>query len=527
MPATKLQIKHLSSSGELIQCVNCHGGFITVFRSHANTELAAYQRALSGVPGPERFVILLDNQPFEPTEHTLIGFGEHFSQQDGSVADLLGRAGLPEGAADAFLMSFGLDGIAAKACNSLTNCEERRVRLLAAMHAPNTVLVLNNPFEPIASQWRERFAESLVSSAKNQKRIIAVTSLSYRPQCWIDNELIARTQIGEHSQRTIGYGQSPSDMNKILTQVRAIIKEEQETARLISGAIQSSKLNPAAISANPAQNPHAPAQHSGGYAVSAAFGIGAGSQLSGVVPARDTKRILEVFAKIPRTVFYGGTAAVAAVSVAAIMYTRNVADAPPAPVVEESVAVSAGVQNSPPLAGEPAVSTAEAPPAETLNVVPVSENKVEEPINEPPPLAVHEPPKAEPPVEAKIVHTLDLYAPEIRNAVVKAFEGEVVLTGLRTKGESVLNNSAGAGSTKGPKGKAASKGANLGLELLSQLQRASSSDEGGTVSPVAAASNTTNVPTEQMDVEQRRELIRQKFLDAIQRAKEKREAEGG
>ena len=95
MENEKLQIKLLSSSGELLNVINCRSGQVTVFRAVTAEELKPYQRALSGVPGPERFSISLDEHNFEASQHNLVGFGEEHLAHDQTVPEHLSDAGVP------------------------------------------------------------------------------------------------------------------------------------------------------------------------------------------------------------------------------------------------------------------------------------------------------------------------------------------------------------------------------------------------------------------------------------------------
>lgn len=221
MPPERLSIKELSPSGELLGVLTCHAGQITVFRAVNQSDLGKYVRAFAGIQGKDRLVLALDNQEFRPGEHTLIGYGERYSAADSAlVQNMLLASGVSEPELGALLVSTGLDSVASKPCAELSQDEERRVRLTAAMAQPHKVLVLNDPFDCISSMWRERFAELLVKFARTHSALVVVPQLSFRPESWIDNESIARLQVGENVQRTIGFGSSPSQVFSVLQQVR-------------------------------------------------------------------------------------------------------------------------------------------------------------------------------------------------------------------------------------------------------------------------------------------------------------------
>jgi hypothetical protein len=225
----KLQIKLLSQSAELLNVTNCAAGSISVLRSESPSELRPYQRALAGSQGKERFVIVVDGAEYRTEAHSLIGFGEAPPHTGSTVGQYLGKAGLPDGAITSLLVSFGLEGIVDKQCSTLTPDEERRVRIFAATADPSKALILNEPFEPISSQWRERLAEYLVDFARNRNGLVVVASLSYRPDSWIDNPTIVRQQVGQSLRKTIGFGAAGSEANAMINQLRDQLRQEESS----------------------------------------------------------------------------------------------------------------------------------------------------------------------------------------------------------------------------------------------------------------------------------------------------------
>lgn len=223
----KLQIKLLSQSGELLNCINCFAGQVSVFRATTNSELFPYLRALSGTTGPERFVVELDGQTFMPQEHTLIGFGERFLGDEGNVSDFLISHGIPQFGIDSLLLTYGLEKVVHTKCHLLSRCEERRLRIIAATYSDRGVLIAQEPFDPISSEWREKFAEIIVNFARQHKQIVVIPSLSYRPQYWIDNDIVARIQVGENIQKTIGFGGDAANVQTLVNQMREIFKDQK------------------------------------------------------------------------------------------------------------------------------------------------------------------------------------------------------------------------------------------------------------------------------------------------------------
>lgn len=168
----------------------------------------------------------VDGVEYKTEEHNLIGFGEIPPHSGLTVSQYLSSVGLIDGAITGLLMSFGVEGIAQKSCSALSPDEERKVRLFAATAQPAKAIIINEPFEPIMSSWRERMAEFLADFARTKNGLVVVTSLSYRPDSWIDNPTISRHQVGQSLRKTIGFGSLDSEDAQFINQLRDQIQAE-------------------------------------------------------------------------------------------------------------------------------------------------------------------------------------------------------------------------------------------------------------------------------------------------------------
>lgn len=260
MGFNKFQLKLLSRSGELLRCINCFAGQITVLRAVSIADLQPFQRFLAGVAGPEKMVATIDALEYSPANAALVGFGESFAP-DIDIAGFFENEGLQSSGLEMILRNFGIDSPATAICAQLTVDIQKRLRLIAAINSTDKVIVLNNPFQDIASEWRERFAEELALQTRSKNRIVLVPSLQYRPECWIDNNLIARVQVGENRQRTIGFGSSPTEMNSLVEQLRSAMKKDGDIDEILQSAVE--KHQPSAAKTADAASPP-PAQGSGG-----------------------------------------------------------------------------------------------------------------------------------------------------------------------------------------------------------------------------------------------------------------------
>lgn len=229
MPA-KVQLKLLSNSGELLNVATCCAGKISVLRASTPSDLRPYQRALGGSSAKDNLEIVCDNSTFYPEEHVLIGFGEPSPTTGLTVKEFLTSRGVSEFAIETQLMSIGLEDVLEKRCAELTLDQESRLRLLAATSNPEKILVLNDPFENISAKWRERAAEFLAEFARSRNALIIIPSLTYRPEAWIENECIARIEVGQTSQRTIGFGSAGSENNSQMEDIRNQLRADPRFA---------------------------------------------------------------------------------------------------------------------------------------------------------------------------------------------------------------------------------------------------------------------------------------------------------
>jgi hypothetical protein len=252
MPAT-VELRLHSNSGELLHVATCHAGKISVLRASSLGELRPYQRALCGSNAKDNLEILVDGSAYQSEDHTAIGFGEPSPTVGLTVRQFLISSGISDLSINTQLLSIGLEEISDKRCGELSLDQDARLRLLAASADADKVLILNDPFENISSKWRERVAEILATFAKSRGALIIIPSLSYRPDAWIENDAVIRIEVGQTSQKTIGFGSVGSLDNAALEEIRQKLMGGHNSARHggaaaglaagIAGGIKTSDLS--------------------------------------------------------------------------------------------------------------------------------------------------------------------------------------------------------------------------------------------------------------------------------------------
>lgn len=464
---------------------NCSVGQVSVLRAESPSELRPYQRALGGNQGKERFVITVDGKEYNTEEHNLIGFGEVAPHSGLTVGQYLASHGLIEGAISGLLMAYGVEGIETKLCSSLSPDEERKVRLFAATADPSKALIINEPFEPISSSWRERVAELLADFARSKNGLVVVASLSYRPDAWIDNPVIARHQVGQSLRRTIGFGAAGSESTQLINQLRDQIRNEE------------SHGTPSAPTPPREERPQAAAMSLGAAAMG---GMDVMEQVEDEVPTDLTTGSSSTFLtalKVGTALGAGGLGVWAALTLIQIypIPQRDGAHGKVAISHSDSSAkndhASASSQPSQPAQQQPA----DAAPAKSV-------------VN----------------TKAKDSFILDKYPEAIRISLLDTSRG-------------ILGDPSQASAEPPPQG-TSQKPADQGGNFYKLLESAGSdSNEAGAPAPTEWESNDTSnswsapessepVEYNASEEEERREAIRQKFLEAIRAAAERREQEG-
>lgn len=344
------------------------------------------------------------------------------------------------------------------------------MRILVAVSQPDKALIINEPFEVLTSQWKERFAEVLLDFARAKNGLIVIPSLSYRPDSWIDNSLIARIEVGQSIQRTIGFGQAGSEANQMMEDLKRRLREDN---------------------AEEEKGPR-----------NAAFAAGAGAMLPGTgtdgEPPSDLAMIKSWLLggesktfKLLSTLF---AAAIGIGSAVVIMNANSKESQKSAPQVV------AAVQPANP--GE----KPKQPPANAID-------KALEPSKQS--ASAGEVGRAQPPV--KVRHVLDEYPEVIRASIIDTSHGTV---GEVAEPEEHQPQQPTTGAKSG--------------NLYSLLEQAGSeSSGGGSSSPPPPVEDDSEYaesepepqdPQDQAEEDQKREEIRAKFLEAIRAAAERREA---
>ncbi len=182
-------------------------GRINVLRSSNPEDLSRYHHALRGESVDARFVILLDGKTYDPSQQWIVGANRvRATDENETVAQYLDRHGRPIAVLESLLLTLGLGGLSLVQLSELTPVQLKGVRLIAALGMECSTIVVDEPFEGVSPSSREAFAQFLVDSVRDSERMIIITGLSYRPEAWIEHELVSRVLLERPRQPTIGMG---------------------------------------------------------------------------------------------------------------------------------------------------------------------------------------------------------------------------------------------------------------------------------------------------------------------------------
>lgn len=205
---SRLEIVRYAPTGQVDRRIACLAGRISVFRSRSDQELELYQDALIGKQQDRKeFALVLDENSFDAVNHEFIGFGEAWTHPDPTTVEAY--AARRPGASEAIvtgLTKFGFRSLLGARLADLSPLQQRAIRLVSAVAAPGSVVVIREPFDNFPDELREEVGSYLAEQTWKNQLIVIITSLVARPDSWLENEHISRIQLEKPRQRTIGFG---------------------------------------------------------------------------------------------------------------------------------------------------------------------------------------------------------------------------------------------------------------------------------------------------------------------------------
>lgn len=215
----RLVIKQLSKHGELLDCINCFPGKVTVLYAETNANLLPFRQAISDQVSGRKFSVTYNGKPFISSEHKLIGFEGDLSAH-ATVRSYFAEFKLSDTDLESLLTSFGLFEYANTPLTELPSDHCHRVEILAGCLDKSKILILDSPFDALHSTYKRKFADLLLNDAVAKDRIILITSVNIDRDLWIDTTNIDFIQVGSAIDRTVGYGSGRDRLQEEIQKLR-------------------------------------------------------------------------------------------------------------------------------------------------------------------------------------------------------------------------------------------------------------------------------------------------------------------
>lgn len=220
MALEKLVIKELSNKAEIINIFNCLSGYMTILDG-ASTSIDAIERVFSGIYEKNDLKIAInESEPYDSTKQLLVGYNSILKDNAVSVLDTFKKYGFLENDVDAILNTYGLQNIKDLKIFELDDDKKKRLEYAIAFQSDNKALIIKNPFKDIIAQWKEPIAKYICTYADKKHLPVIITELDYEPSFWSDKNLLKKFKLGIARTKTIGFGTNNEDLKDFISQIR-------------------------------------------------------------------------------------------------------------------------------------------------------------------------------------------------------------------------------------------------------------------------------------------------------------------
>ena len=230
MTIDKIVIKELSNKAEIINIFNCNSGDISVIKG-TDVSINSLERALSQTYEKNDLKISInDSETYNSNEHTLIGFNDLLKDSTKSVDEVFKNNGFDNSDIDVILNTYGLHNIRNLKIYELDDDKKKRLEYAIGFQNDNKALIIKNPFKDIISQWKEPIAKYISTYASKKNLPVIIMELDYEPSFWKNNDSnIKNYKLGIARTKTIGFGTNNQDLNDFLKQIRNEINNQNSS----------------------------------------------------------------------------------------------------------------------------------------------------------------------------------------------------------------------------------------------------------------------------------------------------------
>jgi|GEM_PF-3262426 len=174
----------------------CRTATITVLEDSAGSNRQWFAQALLTQPPVNEGRLELDGSAFQHDLAQRVGFGERMPES-ASIREYLAINGCDETQIDVAIEELELQKQLYMGVAVLPPPAVRGLQLYLAIRRPDSVMFLNDPFQPFNGRWREYFAAELLRTATQEGRLVVVTNLNFIPQCWVTATCVQRIDVAK------------------------------------------------------------------------------------------------------------------------------------------------------------------------------------------------------------------------------------------------------------------------------------------------------------------------------------------
>lgn len=239
-----LEIFRLGENGEVIRKIRCLARRVTVFRALKSEDLEAFKKALEGKPQAEKFSLLVDGKAYQPEKISFIGFPERTGYPPHATASYyLQACGMSPEEVEGTLLKYGLGGCGESKLSELSTWKRKALLILGAITIKYPIIIADEPFEEMPEDVRDGLAQLFADYVWKSHSIVIVTKLSFRPECWIENDVIVRAQLERPRQRTIGFGGGGFSVDAAVQEALDAVRGRKNTEKRPLTAVNAQKFS--------------------------------------------------------------------------------------------------------------------------------------------------------------------------------------------------------------------------------------------------------------------------------------------
>lgn len=219
----ELSIRELKLSGEFVQRIHFARGEITILQSSAPEKVEALKQVLIGRGVGLNLVARFGSEELLPSEVSIVQPSDCL-QRHGTVLEILRQSGIPADQLPRLLERSGLDEISSAFPDTLSPAEQSVVSFCLSLFLKSKVVLYDQPFRALSSEYSEVLAELMIEMAQSSSRVLLVTGLEKIPETWRLSSCV-RLENLDFSFARPRQQSSENLLREVISNVRNMIRE--------------------------------------------------------------------------------------------------------------------------------------------------------------------------------------------------------------------------------------------------------------------------------------------------------------